>query len=155
MRKYLISGVLTALLVSIYGLALIQGPPSAEAVHDGQANWRMEHCRYQSVDPGYWTQREVHMLIHCAVEKWKESHSIADYVANRESKMLYNAYNASSGACGVYQHLSKFWGGRVAAYNKSHLGGLHVKDTRCFNARANVLVSLWMVDRGGWGPWGQ
>lgn len=158
MRKYLISGVLTALLVSIYGLALTQGPPAANAIHGGEASWRLENCRYQSVDPGYWTKREVHLLIHCAVEKWRESHSTADYVASRESGMYYRAYNASgcggSGCGGVFQHHLAYWQGRVAAYNKAHPGGLHVSDTRWSNARANVLVSLWMVDRGGWSPWG-
>ena len=159
MRKYLIPGVLSALLLSVYGLALLNGPTAADAAHDGQAKWRLENCRYQSVDPGYWTEREVHMLIHCAVEKWGVSHSTADYVANRESGLRYNAYNRSGcggyGCFGVFQHHGLYWAGRVSAYNKAHPGGLHIKDTKAFNARANVLVTLWMVDHGGWGPWGQ
>jgi len=145
MRKYLISGVLTALFVSV---SLGLGPKAAASTTSHKVK-----CSYQSVDSGYWTPREVQLTVKCAAEKFGVSLSTAMYVADRESNFRYNALNRSSGTCGIYQHMPAYWLGRLQTYNYHHPGALHVKSPKCFNARGNVLVSLWMASRGGWGPW--
>jgi len=68
-------------------------------------------------------------------------------IANRESRLNPRAYNASSGALGVYQHLRRYWPGRADAYGFRGWSG--------FNGRANVIVTMKMVRHlGGWWPWG-
>jgi hypothetical protein len=70
---------------------------------------------------------------------------MALYVANRESKFHPNAYNPS-GCAGIYQHMLRYWPGRAAAYG--------FRGWSAFNARANIIVTMRMVNRSGWGPWG-
>lgn len=116
------------------------------------AEWMKRFCRYQSVDGRAWTIREVHLTIHCGVRAFRVSHSIADTVASRESGMRSGARNTSSGACGIFQHMPRYWPGRVGDYNHARpRWDLHPS---CFNARSNILVSLRMAAIGGWGPWG-
>lgn len=126
--------------------------PKATRNMDATASWRKELCRYQSVDKGKWTINEVHLTIHCAIIHFPVSHSTADYIADRESNFLWYARNTSSGACGIYQHLPRYWPSRVGNFNQAKpkwdLG------TDCYNARSNVLVSIRMARMGGWGPWG-
>lgn len=136
----------TLVLVTSLGLVMSS---SASADPTG---WRWERCRFKTLQPAPWTVKEVHKTIHCAVLHWPVSHQTADYVAMRESGMRYDATNPSSGACGIYQHLPRYWPGRVAEFNRS----LPRWDARpgCYNARANVLVAIRMAHNGGWGPWG-
>lgn len=57
-----------------------------------------------------------------------------------------NAYNSSSGASGLFQHLPKYWADRS---NKAGWGGADI-----FNPEANVAVAAWLRDtKGGWGHW--
>jgi hypothetical protein len=56
------------------------------------------------------------------------------------------------GSCGLYQHLMRYWGGRVRAWLPKayfprwpRVGPLR--------ARANVWVTAVMVRRSGWCPW--
>lgn len=68
-------------------------------------------------------------------------------IATRESRLYPKAYNPSSGALGVYQHLRRYWPGRADEYGFRGWSG--------FNARANIFVTMKMVRRlGGWWPWG-
>ncbi len=69
------------------------------------------------------------------------------YIANRESHFYPRAYNAWSGALGIYQHLRRYWPGRAAVYGFKGWSG--------FNARANIIVTMRMVRHlGNWSPWG-
>lgn len=115
-------------------------------------NWRWRYCKFQSLGRVVWSRSEVHKTIHCAIEHFPTSHATADYVADRESDYQHDAWNSSSGACGVYQHLSRYWPGRVDAFNGARprwdLAG------SCKDARANILVTMRMAHGDGWGPWG-
>lgn len=116
------------------------------------ADWRWNRCRFQSVEKQQWSEREIHLTIHCAVNKFPTSHSTADYVAQRESGMNHDSVNAYSGACGVYQHIPRYWPGRQGAFERAH-PAWRIREG-CFNARSNVLVSIWMAHNNGWSPWG-
>lgn len=110
-------------------------------------------CRYQAQQRGTWTRAEVEATIRCAVRRWPTSLSTALYVAERESHFSHRAYNASSGACGVFQHLERYWRGRVTSFLRATGPRFDIHHPGCMNARANVLVSIWMASRGGWDPW--
>jgi soluble lytic murein transglycosylase-like protein len=89
---------------------------------------------------------EVKQLIRCAANHWDVSVTKALAIADRESNYRPRAYNDWSCAKGIYQHLCKYWPDRAFDYG--------FKDWSAFNARANIIVTMKMVKRYGWGPWG-
>lgn len=94
-------------------------------------------------------QWHVKQLIRCAENRWSVpgGASKALYVANRESNYRPKAYNSSSGASGIFQHLRRYWPGRADAYG--------FDGWSAFNARANIMVTMRMVHRmGSWSHWG-
>ncbi len=67
-------------------------------------------------------------------------------VALRESDLRPGAFNAGSCAEGIYQHLCRYWPGRASTFG--------FRRWSAYNARANILVTMRMVRREGWAPWG-
>ena len=92
---------------------------------------------------GIWQVKE---LIRCAALHWEVpgGPQMALSIADRESKFAPNAYNPS-GCAGIYQHMLKYWPGRADAFG--------FPGWSAFNARANIIVTMEMVRRAGWGPW--
>jgi hypothetical protein len=88
----------------------------------------------------------VKQLIRCAAHHYGVSADKAISIARRESMFDPHAYNASQCAEGIYQHLCRYWPGRAYDYG--------FKGWSAFNARANVIVTMRMVHRHGWWPWG-
>jgi hypothetical protein len=88
----------------------------------------------------------VKQLIKCVARHYGVSRRTALYVANRESHYRPRAFNASTCAKGVFQHLCRYWPRRAKVFG--------FRDRSAFNARANVFVTMRMVKRYGWGPWG-
>jgi hypothetical protein len=140
--------------------AMIAGPrsahPAAHKVHRSPNVSAVHHTAgYARVPPricpiqwrrGPWYVRR---LIVCAAHYYgvPGGSSEALYIADRESHFHPRAYNAWSGAMGVYQHLRRYWPGRAFAYGFRGWSG--------FNARANIIVTMRMVRRlGNWSPWG-
>jgi hypothetical protein len=95
-----------------------------------------------------WRQSTWHVkqLIKCAASRYGISRRKALHVAWRESRFRPSAYNEISRAAGIYQHLLKYWPDRADDYG--------FRDWSAFNARANIIVSMRMVRRYGWAPWG-
>jgi hypothetical protein len=89
---------------------------------------------------------QLKRLIRCAARRWNVSggpHK-AIRVARCESRLDPHAYNPG-GYAGVFQQATRYWPGRATTY------GFH--DYSVFNGRANIMVSVRMAHRGGWGPW--
>jgi len=75
-------------------------------------------------------------------------------VADRESNFYEWAFNASSGASGLFQHLASYWPGRAAAYLKRGWFGKGTWPLGPFDPRANAIVTAMMVGpEGDWSPW--
>jgi len=89
---------------------------------------------------------QVKRLIRCAANHWHVNPDKALSIAHRESLFDAHAYNAWSCAEGIYQHLCGYWPGRAFDYG--------FRGRSAFNARANIIVTMKMVHRHGWGPWG-
>ena len=89
---------------------------------------------------------EVKHLIRCAAHHWDVNAQKALSIAHRESLFHPDAYNSGSCAKGIYQHLCRYWAERALDYG--------FKGRSAFNARANIIVTMKMVRRHGWGPWG-
>ena len=89
---------------------------------------------------------EVKHLIRCAARRYGVSVDRAISIARRESRFHPRAYNSGSCAKGIYQHLCRYWPKRASTYG--------FDDWSAFNARANIIVTMRMVRRYGWAPWG-
>jgi len=89
---------------------------------------------------------QVKQLIRCAAVHWHVPGGVdtALAIADRESQFRPRAYNPS-GCAGIYQHMLRYWPERAADYG--------FPGWSAFNARANIIVTIKMVKRGGWGPW--
>lgn len=95
-----------------------------------------------------WRQSPWHVkqLIRCVAAHYGVGQRKALYIAWRESRFRPSAYNPAGDAAGIYQHLLKYW-----PYRASDFG---FRDWSAFNARANIFVTMRMVLRYGWSPWG-
>ena len=100
------------------------------------------------VCPIDWRRSTWHVkkLIRCAAHHYGLSERRSLYVAERESRFLPRAYNATSCAKGIFQHLCRYWASRAEAFG--------FPDRSAYNARANIFVTMRMVKRYGWGAWG-
>ena len=121
------------------------------ASHAGAATPGAGYCRGSAQDlPDRLARGTFHVkkLIRCAEARWSVpgGASKALAIANRESNFRPRAYNCYSGAAGIFQHLRRYWPGRARTYG--------FRGWSAFNARANIMVTMRMVHRGGWGPWG-
>ncbi|HJR96372.1 MAG TPA: hypothetical protein VJ979_00525 [Actinomycetota bacterium] len=131
--------VLTSVLLAAPAASL------AGAAHAREIGVSPDVCR---IDwrKGSW---HVRQLVRCAANRWNVPGGarMALYIADRESNFEPRAYNSYSGASGVFQHLSRYWGGRADAFG--------FDGWSAFNARANIMVTMRMVHRiGSWSPWG-
>jgi hypothetical protein len=123
-------------------------PVAAEAHH------RRGPCNTHWRDPGHpnHEQENVERLVRICARHFGVDVSTAVVIAGRESSFRPRAYNPTGcegwGCKGVYQHHMKYWPDRTRLLRNSWDVG-HSP----FNARANILITMRMVDRGGWGPW--
>jgi len=88
----------------------------------------------------------VRKLIRCAANHYDTGVRRSLHIAFRESRYQPRAFNASTCAKGIYQHLCRYWRDRADAFG--------FDDRSAFNARANIIVTMRMVRRFGWAPWG-
>ena len=133
------------ILTAILTLSLASPTASVRAAERVQARYSYTPDRICDID---WRDgvRKVKRLIRCAAHHWNVDVSKALYVADRESNFRHRAYNASSCAKGIYQHICVYWPDRAYKFG--------FKGRSAFNGRANIIVSMRMVSRVGWGPWG-
>ena len=89
---------------------------------------------------------QVKRLIRCSAHHWHVNVDKALAIANRESHFRPRAYNSYSCASGLYQHICGYWPDRAFKFG--------FKGRSAFNGRANIIVTMKMVSRVGWGPWG-
>jgi hypothetical protein len=136
-----------AILATLILTAILTGSSATTAT----AN-TIEHTRAARIStkvcPVEWRKGPffVKKLIRCAAHHYGVSADKALYVARRESRFRPTAFNGYSCAKGIYQHLCRYWPTRASTYG--------FNDWSAFNARANIMVTMRMVRRGGWGPWG-
>jgi hypothetical protein len=89
---------------------------------------------------------QLKRLIRCAARRWDVAGGPdkAVSVARCESRFDPEAYN-SGGYAGVYQQATRYWPSRATTYG--------FRDYSVYNGRANIVVSIRMAHRSGWGPW--
>jgi soluble lytic murein transglycosylase-like protein len=138
LRRHAVAALSIAAILTVMPATISQ----AGIIPEGRHHTPARICNYDW-QKGTW---QVKQLIRCAADHWNVpgGESMALAIADRESRFRPNAYNPS-GCAGIYQHMLKYWPGRAAAYGFSGWSA--------YNARANIIVTMRMVDRGGWGPW--
>lgn len=126
------------LLTTILALSPVATEPAAASTRTASP----------SVCPIAWRRSTWHVrrLIRCVAKRHEVGVRKALRIAFRESRYLPHAYNSSSCAKGIYQHLCRYWSERAKAFG--------FDDRSAFNARANIFVTMRMVRRYGWDPWG-
>ena len=130
-------------------LALILGAATLATPANAEPGWRLTECRFQGHDGrAGWVRYEVKATIRCAAPKFGVSTSTAIYVAGRESGFRQYARNPSSGACGVFQHIPRYFPGRLTNVPTTYKSW----GSSCFDARSNILAALKLA-QAGWGPW--
>ena len=149
MRTLTTIALATAITLSTWASPRIVG--AEERLTMGQ---RHHLVKYQGLSGVDWSVTENLLTIRAAFHRYGMGDGVARCVAMRESGYNEDARNLYSGAAGLFQHLPYYWAGRVAAYNRSAYPNWKVHSTSPFNARANALVTAFMVKHGGWGPWG-
>lgn len=141
------------ILATLAMLATAVIPAGAHAGSHTRIRPYMDYrCRYETLDVRHSTQHEVIHTILCAESKWSVpgGASYAITIGQRESGLRYNAWNSYSGACGIFQHLSRYWPGRQNAYS----GPVWRLGESCKNMRANIIVTMRMVHRlNSWAAW--
>jgi soluble lytic murein transglycosylase-like protein len=131
--------IAAALTLSTLTAVAIDGSEPAFA---RESRIRRSFCRHDWRDG----KRQVKRLIRCSVRRWHVpgGASKAITVARKESGFRPRAYNPA-GYKGIYQQSTRYWRRRARTYGFPGWGA--------FNGRANIMVSIQMVHRGGWGPW--
>jgi len=111
-------------------------------------------CRGSKLAGAEGTPRQVRRLIWCVANKLPHvTARKAVAIADRETGLGRDEINDGSGACGIYQHYPAFvFSSRYADnYGRKRWGP---GPNACLHDRVNIITSLTMVNRGGWGPWG-
>jgi hypothetical protein len=129
---------------------VIAAPTAAQARISWQQRWT--EARFKTLDwpKDRFGEREIRLTIQAA---FGDQASTATRVAECESGLNPRAYNSSSGASGIFQHLRRYWRGRVLSLT-STTGRWAMRETASvFNARANIIVAARMVQGSGWGAW--
>ncbi len=117
---------------------------------DAGTYWRHTQIRYQGLEPGDWTDREVRLSIVAAVDRWPVPGGAAKAISVAQCESHLNERASNDGDyLGVYQQAARYWPGRQDNFDSASWS-LHES---AFNARANVIVSIRQAHAGGWGPW--
>jgi soluble lytic murein transglycosylase-like protein len=137
-RAIIAASILTAVIMSFPVATTSEAMVQREAI-------RAVSTRICPID---WRQSTWHVkqLIRCAASYHGVDERKALYIAWRESRFRPSAYNSWGNAAGIYQHLLKYWTHRAEDFG--------FDDWSPFNARANIFVTMRMVRRYGWDPWG-
>jgi hypothetical protein len=113
-----------------------------------------EYLEVRQAHPWYWQARPHRISAPGDVEQWRSLVSAyfpADQVDRAlclvwyESRGDPDAYNPTSGASGLFQHLPRYWADRST---RAGWTGASI-----FDPEANVAVAAWLWSTGGWQHW--
>lgn len=103
--------------------------------------------------------RKVRGLIRCAEDRWDVPGGAPKAIAVAECESGLWPWAHGNGNLGIFQQREPYWVGRARTYLERSWFSAHrwerilTVPQGAYLARANVLVSIRMAHRGGWGPW--
>jgi len=89
--------------------------------------------------------QQVKKLITCAADRWKVAGGPKKALAVAKCESGFDPQAYASGNAGVYQQATKYWPKRAKTFG--------LPDRSVYNGRANIIVSIRMAHRWGWGAW--
>jgi hypothetical protein len=142
LRRPLAAALILTALLSVSPLRSSAGAATTSEVSRSATTLRRAVCDYEWQRSTYQLKR----LIRCAARRWNVAGGPdkAVRVARCESRFDPEAYNAG-GYAGVFQQSTRYWPPRARTYG--------FRRYSIYNGRANIIVSVRMAHRGGWGPW--
>jgi hypothetical protein len=123
--------------------ALLHTPPARALKTRRESSVSTRLCDYRW-QQGPW---QVKQLIRCSARRWHVAGGPdkAVAVASCESHFRPEAYNPG-GYAGIFQQAIRYWPDRSSRFG--------FRNWSVFNGRANIMVSIRMAHRYGWGGWG-
>ena len=118
----------------------------------GHEWWRMEECRFQSLQRGTWTPHEEQLTASCAVRHFPVSGGLPklESVISCESGWNRLAESPTGSYVGLAQHSASAYVYRIHAYQPAAWDV--PLSTNWRNARGQLVMTARMA-QGGWGPW--
>lgn len=179
MRRFLLISIISLGLIAATPLVplsasgtTVANTPAETRTYEPQQK-RLGPCNSSRFDVrpamgGEKIRRRMEDLIACAVERWPVPGGLSKaldvaYCESGDHLWPWAHYDvpgddAPFGCSGVFQHNTKYWTPRVREFLRP--GWFTQSEWRriltpkgAFNPRANVLISIQMAHRGGWGPW--
>jgi hypothetical protein len=97
------------------------------------------------------TPHHMSRIIRCATDRWivPGGAEKAICIARRESGLDPTATSKTGQYLGLYQHMASDWPRRYDAWTRP----LWELSRYALNGRTNTIVTIRMVNAGGWGPW--
>jgi hypothetical protein len=136
--------IVTAALIATLIGGIGSAPPAQAHHREGPCavHWWKAWTEHRDVGP-------IKDLIRCAAARWAVPGGApkALDVAACESGFRPNTY--WNGNAGVFQHRTRYWDGRYDDFTRSRWG----LRPSVYNGRTNVIVSIRMAHRYGWGAW--
>ncbi len=136
---------IVALTVPIVGLllGLVQATPAVARQGSGP-------CDLQRQDDEA-VRAHMKRLIRCAADRWEVPGGArrAICVAVVESDLDPEATSAGGDYLGLYQHSAEYWPDRYDTWTRPSWD----LDESALSGRTNAIVTIRMVNDGGWGPW--
>ena len=113
------------------------------------ATWRHQECRYESLQPGLWTQVEENRTARCVVDHFTVPGGFdkLSYVASCESS--WNRLARNGDYVSLFQHDIDYWPSRVRAFEPAYWD----LAPSPFNSRTQIVVTARMARASGWDAW--
>lgn len=121
--------------------AILLSAPAAQAQTARRSTVAWSLCRIDWRDGTL----EVKRLIRCATRKWRVPGGATKALAVARCESGFDPSAYGSGNAGVFQQAVPYWPGRAKEYG--------FPDWSVYNGRANIIVSIRMAHRDGWGAW--
>jgi hypothetical protein len=154
LKRSIMAAVATTVLVGATALGHTTANKQAEpqdrlaaATSSASSTGTSGLCAIRWYNNGSYDTWAIKRIIRCAVHHFPVpgGASRALYVAHRESR--FDPYARNGTNKGIYQQGKKFWPDRYRKFGFDYL------KYNIYNARTNVIVSIRMVHRHGWGAW--
>lgn len=134
---------MTVILTAVLALGILSIPGA-----NASGNHEVRFCRTSNGNG--WSNRDVEQAIRCADQRWHVPGRAARAIRVAKCESGLNEHDANSCCSGVFQQNRRYWDGRRRRLNPHH--GWKLAPS-VYNARTNVVISLRMASRDGWGAW--
>jgi hypothetical protein len=117
-------------------------------VQSASAHHKPGKCDFHWVNEEGYSTWGIKRIIRCAVWHYPVAGGADKALAVARCESRFNPYANGGPYKGVFQQASRYWDDRYRAFGGQYLA------PGIYNGRTNILVSIRMAHRWGWGHWG-